>query len=102
MPASCDDANTRLTQRSGFAPAAVSAGVRSVHVPPWFCVSCTLPSSVPTQIRPARSGDSEIDVIVQNGTLRADLRRVVRRQIRADFFPVSPRLSERNSTCAPA
>ena len=50
VAASCGEANTRLTQRSVGAPAAVSAGVRSVHAPPWFCVRWTFPSSVPTQM----------------------------------------------------
>jgi hypothetical protein len=65
VPASKGDANTRLTHRSAGAPAATSAGVRSVQVPPWFSVNCTLPSSVPIQMTPALSGDSEIVVIVQ-------------------------------------
>src|SRR5687768_8713155 len=65
VPASYGEANTRLTQRSTGAPAAVSAGVKSVHPPPWFCVRCTFPSSVPTQIVPAFNGASEIVVIVQ-------------------------------------
>ena len=45
-----------------------TAGVRSVQLPPWFRVIHTLPSSVPIQMTPAAIGDSEMDVIVQNGT----------------------------------
>ena len=53
-----------LTADTG-ALATALAGVTSDHAPPWFCVTCTFPSSVPTQIVPALSTDSEIDVIVQ-------------------------------------
>ena len=69
VPASYGDANTRLTQRSTGAPAAASAGVMSVHVAPASRVSCTLPSSVPTQMTPAVTGDSDSVEIVQYGVL---------------------------------
>src|SRR6476646_6062034 len=67
--ASCGDGKTRLTQRSRGAPAASSAGVRSTHEVPASRVSCTRPSSVPTQIVPAAAGDSANVEIVQYGVL---------------------------------
>ena len=103
-----------LVEARGLDPAApetrrdaldVRPGRWSRSTPP-FRVSWTLPSSVPTQIRPGTRGDSEIVMIVQwvsapvtSGVmppvglawppiLRGVLRLVVRRQVGADDHPV--------------
>src|ERR1017187_10045046 len=65
VPAAKRDAYTRLVQSSSGPPTAATFFVTSVQVPPPFCVTCTLPSSVPTQRIPGVTGDSEIVTMVQ-------------------------------------
>src|SRR5262249_54990874 len=99
------EANTRVTQASFGPPARAIASVASAQLAPPFVVTCTLPSSLPTQITPAVTGDSEIVVIVQNciaapGGLIFVASFVVRSGLIASQW--SPRSRDRNRTWAPA
>src|SRR5215471_1436870 len=60
VPAANFDAYTRDTQPSA------GPGETSDQCAPASCVTCALPSSVPTQMTPACAGDSEMVVMVQN------------------------------------
>ena len=62
MPASKFDASTVPNQENAFAPTAFLKTLS--HVFPPFRVTCTLPSSVPTQITFESSGDGAIEMIV--------------------------------------
>jgi hypothetical protein len=75
--------------------------VTSFHVPPASLVTCTFPSSVPAQITPGVRGDSEIVEIVQNSMLPFSFSGsfVVRSGLIS--CQLSPRFTERSSTCAP-
>ena len=65
VPAANRDAYTRLIQTSAGPPAAVMFRVTSFQAPPPLRVTCTLPSSVPAQMIPAVTGDSERVTMVQ-------------------------------------
>ena len=59
VPASNAPACTQATQACGGRP--LTLPITLLQLPPPSRVSCRLPSSVPTQIRPACLGDSLIE-----------------------------------------